>query len=275
MMHWTSPAVCAHASLPDKRLVGRSFSQAATSYDGVAGLQRKVGEELLRQLLTHSTAPATIADVGAGTGHFTHRLLEVFPGSRLIALDLAEGMLRQVRARPNLMERSWLIRGDAESLPFANQSVDVVFSNLALQWCLDPAAVFAEFRRVLRPGGVALFSSFGAQTLTELRQAWQQVDRYSHVNAFHAREELEQALHRTDSGETALWGSTVVLEYRSVEMLMRELKDLGAHNVTANRPRHLTGKGRLRKMIAAYQALMRDGQIKASFEILSGYLRHR
>lgn len=273
MTHSTDVATGVHSASPDKRLVGRSFSQAASRYDRVAQLQRNVGESLLCELLERSAAPATIVDVGAGTGYFTARLLDVFPDSRLIALDLAEGMLRQIQARPNLAARSWLVRGDAESLPFAEQGVDVVFSNLALQWCPDLSTVFAEFRRVLRPGGIALFSSFGAQTLAELRQAWQQVDGYSHVNSFSSKEKLELALRAADFDEPTLWASTVVLEYPSVDTLMRELKDLGAHNVTANRPRHLTGKGTLRKMIAAYEAVMGGDPIRASFEILFGYAR--
>ena len=258
-------------SLPDKRLVGRSFSRAAPRYDQVAELQRRVGEELLADLLGSSLRPRTIVDVGAGTGHFAARLLERFPDARLIALDLAEGMLRQIRARPNVKERGWLVCGDAESLPLADRSADVVFSNLALQWCLDLSAAFAEFRRILRPGGIVLFSSFGAETLCELRQAWRQVDGYSHVNAFCPKETVKEALIRAGFDQTTVRGSTVALAYPNVDALMRELKALGAHNVTVNRPRHLMGKEAMRKMLAAYEDLMPDGRIRASFEFIRGY----
>jgi len=261
--------------MPDKRLVGASFGRAAPRYDRVAELQRSVGEALLADLRGRAGVPATIVDVGAGTGFFAACLLEVFPSTRLIALDLAEGMLRQMRGRPNLAGRSWLVCGDAESLPLADQSADVVFSNLALQWCSDLPAVFAEFRRILRPGGLALFSSFGAQTLIELREAWRQVDDYSHVNAFCPRDKVDEALQGAAFDEYAVRSSTVVLGYPGVEALMRELKDLGAHNVTLNRPRHLMGKGRLRKMIAAYGGSMSDGPITASFEIFYGCAKRR
>ena len=260
-----------YQSMPDKRLVGRSFSQAAPRYDGVAELQRRVGEQMLAGVPRFAPSPRTIVDVGAGTGYFAAGLLKAFPDSRLIALDLAEGMLRQVRARA--AERCWLVCGDAESLPLADESADLVFSNLALQWCLDLPEVFAEFRRILRPGGVALFSSFGAQTLCELRMAWRRVDAYSHVNAFYPAQTVEETLHAAGFAECSVESSVSRFYYPGVDALMRELKALGAHNVTFNRPRHLLGKGTLRKLIAAYQELMPDGQIMASFEVIQAYAR--
>jgi malonyl-CoA O-methyltransferase len=262
-----------YPSLPDKHFVGRSFSQAASRYDGVARLQRSVGERLLACLPRLASSPATIIDAGCGTGHFSARLLEVFPDARLMVLDLAEGMLRQAQARVSVAERCWLVRGDVESLPLADGSVDLVFSNLALQWCLDLPGVFAGFRRILRPGGIVLFSSFGAQTLCELRAAWGQVDTYSHVNAFCPMRTVKDALHTAGFGECFVESCVRRLHYPSVDGLMRELKALGAHNVTANRPRHLTAKGTLRKLIAAYEAQMPDGRIRASFEVVQGYAR--
>lgn len=258
---------------PDKRLVGSSFGRAAPGYDGVAELQRQVGEDLLAKALAQPGSPGTIVDVGCGTGHCADRLLQVYPQARLIALDLSEGMLRQTRGRPDLEGRGWLVCGDAESLPLAAQTVDLVFSNLALQWCLDLPAVFAGFKRILRPGGVVLFSSFGADTLCELREAWRQVDDYSHVNEFAPKKTVETTLGAAGFDEFAVRSSLRRLDYPSVDALMRELKGLGAHNVTVNRPRHLTGKGAVRKMIAAYEALMPEGRIRGGFEIVNGYAR--
>lgn len=257
-------------ALPEKRWVGRSFSRAAPGYDKVAALQRQVGEQLLARLQGLPSAPKTILDVGAGTGYCTARLAEIFPGADLIALDIAEGMLRTLAGRPVLAEAR-RICGDAECLPLQGQSMDLVFSNVALQWCADLPAALAEFRRVLRPGGRMLFSSFGAATLCELRDAWAQADAYSHVNAFASRESVEAALAGSGCGGFEVHGEQRVLSYPSVDALLRELKRLGAHNVTANRARHLTGKGVFRKMLEAYAASMADGRVKASFEIIYGY----
>jgi len=255
-------------SLPEKRWVGPSFSHAASGYDRVAVLQRQVGEQLLERLLEKSFRPNTILDVGAGTGYCTSRLAELFPEAGLFALDIAEGMLRTLEQRPSLRGRVGSVCADAESLPLRDGSVDLVFSNLALQWCVDLPAVLAEFRRVLKPGGWMLFSTFSDGTLCELREAWAKADSYSHVNAFVPLVSVDSALARLamDDVETKL--ERRVIGYPSVDALLRELKGLGAHNLTRNRPRHLTGKGVFRKMLAAYCASSPTGSIPASFELV-------
>lgn len=256
-------------ALPDKRWVGRSFGKAASGYDRVAALQREVGGQLLARLWELPQTPGAVLDVGAGTGYCTGRLAEKFPDADLIALDIALGMLRVLPERTELRGRALRICGDAEALPLRAGSMDRVFSNLALQWCGDLPAALAEFRRVLKPGGSVLFSTFGEGTLSELRAAWAQVDGYSHVNAFASQAAVAAALADAGLGDVRLIGERRVLSYQGVEGLLRELKGLGARNITQGRPRHLTGKGAFRKLLDAYPKLP-DGRIAASFEILYG-----
>ncbi len=267
------PDCPADAAWPEKRWVGQSFSRAASSYDPVAALQRQVGEELLGRLRQTALAPRVILDAGAGTGFCTAQLAGIYPAASLLALDIAEGMLAALKARPGLGGNSLHICGDCETLPLRDGSVDLVFSNLALQWCADLPGVLAEFRRVLRPGGLLAFSSFGPATLGELREAWAKADSYSHVNAFMSRESVGLALAHGDFREFHVRGELRRLAYPDVIALLKELKGLGAHNVTTNRPRHLTGKGVFRKMLDAYGATLSDGRIEASFEIIYGLAR--
>jgi malonyl-CoA O-methyltransferase len=259
------------SALPEKRWVGPSFSKAASAYDAVAALQRQIGERLLARVVeTPCAQPQTILDVGAGTGYCLSRLAQMFPDAELLALDIAEGMLSTLAGRSDLRGKARSICGDGESLPLRARSVDLVFSNLALQWCADLPAALAEFRRVLRPGGTILFSTFGASTLCELRAAWATADDYSHVNAFPALAEVASALLGLGLVDCRVGGELRVIAYSGVDALLRELKSLGAHNVTRNRPRHLTGKGVFRQMLAAYPESAADGQIQASFEIVYG-----
>lgn len=253
---------------PEKRWVGRSFSRAASGYDQVAALQRQVGEQLLARLDEMPVAPRKILDVGAGTGYCTAELARRFPEADVVALDIAEGMLRQLGGRPGLPGRVLRICGDAESLPLRDGRVDLIFSNLALQWCADLPAVLAEFKRVLRHSGAVVFSTFGEATLGELRNAWALADGYSHVNDFLSLESVESALAEGGVGNFQVDSERRVLSYSSVDALLRELKGLGAHNITQNRPRHLTGKGVFQRMLDAYAAAMLQGHIHASFETI-------
>lgn len=258
---------------PDKRLVGRSFSAAAERYDGLADLQRTVGERLLSRLSRLSLSPDRIVDVGSGTGYLATRLMDLYPAADLVALDIAEGMLRFARSRYSELGAGRLVCGDAEALPFRDGSIDLVFSNVAIQWCSGFESVFREMARVLKPGGIVLFSTFGPTTLRELRSAWASVDDYSHVNPFGDSTALTSALRKAGFQEFDVGGEINRLEYNSVYDLMRELKGLGAHNVTIDRARHLTGKGALQRMVAAYESQSAGDGIKATFEAIYGYAR--
>ena len=251
---------------PSKELIARSFGRAAASYDAVASLQREIGQQLLDSAPeAHALDIRRALDVGAGTGHFSAALAERYPEARVIAVDLAEGMLRQATKR----FAGWRVVGDAECLPVASRSVDLVFSNVALQWAPSAGAAFQEFHRVLRPGGRLLFTSFGPGTLRELREAWAQVDGHTHVNEFIAPDLLQSMLCEAGFVGISLHQEVRVLEYPDVFALMRELKGLGASNLNPGRPRHLLGRGALETVQAAYPVAA-SGRVPASFEVIEG-----
>jgi malonyl-CoA O-methyltransferase len=172
-------------------------------------------------------------------------------------------------------QRSWLRRfdrvcADALRMPLARASVDLIYSNLLLQWCNDPDAVFAEFKRVLRPHGLLTFSTFGPDTLKELRAAWASVDDYTHVNRFLDMHDIGDALVRAGLAEPVLDVERFTLTYEDAMSLMKDLKAIGAHNVTAGRPAGLTGRGRLESMLAAYEQQRTDGRLPATYEVVYG-----
>jgi len=250
----------------DKKAVAASFSRAAASYDDVAGLQREVARELLDQV---DAANADVLDLGCGTGFISGELAA--SARQIYALDLAEGMVAYGRARHPQAAIHWLC-GDAENLPLADACVDVVVSSLALQWCENLSAVFAELQRVLRPGGCALLATLGPDTLAELRAAWREVDNRVHVNRFASRELIEQTSRR--SGLTLeLWRERqIVLEYGELRQLTHELKALGAHNVNSGRPDGLSGRARIKQFTAAYERQRNArGQLPATYQVW--YLR--
>jgi len=295
--------------LIDKRRVRRAFDRAAADYDRVAVLQREVGARLLERLDYIRLQPHTIVDLGTGTGHLSKALAQRYKRARIIATDLAPNMLRAARrhAAPlaRLLHRQSFVCGDAERLPFASQSVDMIFSNLTLQWCSDLDKVFAEFRRLLKPGGLALFSTFGPDTLKELRDSWAAADQSKsshqfplsprerargegephqytstdktdagraavHVGAFIDMHDIGDALLRSGFADPVMDTERFTLTYPDVYGVMNELKALGAHNAATGRPRALTGKGRLRTMVAAYERYRDNGVLPASFEVAYG-----
>jgi malonyl-CoA O-methyltransferase len=256
--------------LIDKQQARRAFSRAAPHYDEVAALQREIAARMLDRLAYIRHDPKVVLDVGAGTGDATQALGKCYPEAQVVALDFALPMLQQTRQRQgrNLAD---CLCGDAERLPLADGSVDMIFSSATLQWCNDLRETFREFLRVLRPNGMLLFSTFGPDTLMELRASWAAVDGGSHVSPFVDMHNIGDAMLEAGMAEPVVDVDRLQVTYEDVATLMRDLKTLGAHNVTRDRQRGLTGKGRLRAMYQAYEGFRRDGRLPASYEVVYGH----
>ena len=215
--------------------------------------------------------PETGLDLGCGTGFF----LSALAGrcQQLHGLDLAPGMLAQAALRGS---GARLVCGDAEALPFADQSLDWVFSSLALQWCERPAQAFAEIHRVLKPGGQLLFSTLLAGSLWQLREAWGAVDGHAHVNRFLALPQLQQAIGAAGFQAPELTSVTWSLAYVELNDLLRDLKGIGASQVNDDRAAGLGNRQRLRRLGEAYERHRQpDGLLAASYEVCLGRLVRR
>lgn len=255
----------------DKRSARRAFEQSAADYDAAAVLQREIGSRMLERLDYVRLEPKTVLDLGAGTGYAVDALQQRYRKARVLALDFAYDMLRIARRRGSMLRRPRCVCADAESLPLADGSVDLIFSNATLQWCNDLDRTFGELLRVLRPGGLLMFTTFGPDTLKELRDAWTAADGHSHVSPFLDMHDVGDALVRAGFAEPVIDAERLTVTYESVRALMTDLKVLGTRNATVERPRGLTGRARLRAMEQAYEAYRTHGRLPASYEVVYGH----
>ena len=269
----------------DARHVRRAFSRSAGSYDAAAQLQHVVEARLLESLdylddpALQRAPPQRVLDLGCGPGHASVAMQKRWPKAQVLSFDLALPMLQQARLATK-RSGGWLtnpfarvpqaVCADARALPLAEGSLDVLFSNLCLQWVEDLDAVFAGFRRVLKPNGLLLISSFGPETLWELREAFAQADSAPHVSPFADIAAFGDALVRAGFRQPVLDRELDTTRYQDLPALMRELRAIGATNALATRRHTLTGRARFTAAARAYDAMRgADGLLPASWETIS------
>ncbi len=257
----------------DKRRVRATFERAASGYDRTAVLQHEVCDRLLERLDLVRLSPTWVLDIGTGTGRAARGLRSHYKRSLVCGLDLSEAMLHQARRAAGWWRRPVWVAGDAERLPFADGVFDLVVSSLALQWCDDLDRTFAGVRRVLAPGGLFQFSTFGPDTLRELREAWRRVDpEGTHVNRFLDMHDIGDALVRAGFADPVMDMEMMTVTYAELGQLMHDLRAIGASNANAGRPRGLTPRSRLQALEAAYEVFRRDdGSLPASYEVIYGH----
>lgn len=290
-----------------RQQIKQHFSQAAPAYDEAAILQKTVAERLDERLDLIAMQPQTICDLGAGTGLLTQKVRQRYPNAQVFAVDLSVTMLHM--AQPRLQQprlpflghklNTWLqqqkstkplffkphvqaINADVYQLPFADNSLDLITSSLMLQWCDDLDQVFAELRRVLRPEGLLIFTTFGPDTLKELRLAWSQADAAQqqsnqdvteHVNFFIDMHDIGDALIRNGFGQPVMDMELFTLTYATPMAVLKDLKAIGATNASQQQAKGLMGKQRFTRMLDAYESFRRasDLTIPASYEVVHGH----
>lgn len=253
----------------DSAHIRRAFGRAAAGYEAHAVLQAEVAARLRERLDEASGfAPRRIVDVGSGPGADAAHLQSRYAEATVVALDLALPMLKVARAHVTAQQPFARACADAQALPIADASIDLVYSNLCLQWCEDPGLALAEFRRVLRPGGLLLFSTFGPDTLKELRAAFASVDSSPHVSRFVDMHDIGDALLASGFRDPVLERDDFTLTYPDALALMRELRALGATNADAQRQRSLTGKAHWQRVVTAYEQFRSDGVLPATYEVV-------
>jgi len=261
-------------SVSEKHRIQRHFDAKAMHYESSAVLQRKVCEELLRRLDLTNLNPEVVLDVGCGTGWGTQGLLKKYKKAKVLSLDLSPEMLRQTKAKGSWLRKPKLICADAEDIPLQDESVDLVFSNLMLQWC-DYKKVFAEFKRVLKPNGLLMFTTFGPDTLIELKRSWAKVDDHVHVNEFIDMHDLGDELIQVGLAEPVMDMDMITLTYQDAMSVMVDLKAIGANTTLKNQARlteqGLVTPGKLKRVIKSYESYRSNNLVPASYEVLYGH----
>jgi len=244
-----------------------TFERIAGQYERHAALENEVCTRLLERTSFNRREPLRILDLGCGPGIGSAQLKKAFRKAQVVSMDTSQAMLSQVRSRSSMLRPLRAVCGDIGALPFAISSVDMVFSNLASFWSPDPVAMFSEFRRVLRPDGMLLFSTFGPESMSELAEAWSQVDPSVRVPVFPDLLDTGDALVAAGFREPVMDREKISLSYPQLDALFNELEATGTALLIEGWERTKEAVAPLKK---AYEPLMQDGRYPLSFEVVYG-----
>jgi malonyl-CoA O-methyltransferase len=266
-------AVAMHAPSGTLKLrdLRRRFDRAAAEFDSADFVHRRTAAGLMQRLEPILIEPTRIVDLGGATGSASRLLSKRFRRSRIVLVDSSYKMLRRARDKRNWWSSVSAIQGDATAVPLRAGSVDLVFANLLLPWIDEAPAMFAEVSRVLRRGGLFVFSSLGQTSLSELREAWAAVDRDQHVHSFADMHDVGDELLRSGLREPVLDTEYLNVSYAKVATLYRDLTLVGGRNSLSGRRGTLTGKERFRNMQRQLEQLFRGGSLQLRLELVFGH----
>lgn len=253
--------------MPKLLNIRNGFEQIADQYDRHAALEQEVSSRLLERTSFNRVLPGLILDLGCGTGFGSAQLKQQFRKARVIGMDTSMAMLSRLRRRSGILKPLKGVCGDIGALPFASRCADMLFSSLVTHWCPDPRSMFAEFRRVLKPDGMLLFSTFGPATLRELRDAWAAIDSQVELPDFPDLMEIGDALVSAGFREPVMDMDVIRLSYPDVRSLLAELEATGNAMLIRGWERRADVETALEQ---AWEPYMQDLKHLLSFEIIYG-----
>ena len=251
--------------------VRRRFDRAADTFDKADFVHATTRTGLFERLEGVVIDAKVVLDLGCATGAATRSLAKRFRGSQVVAIDVSRRMLARCAARRSWFSRVACVQADASTLPFADNSVDVVFSNLLLPWINDIEHVASEVARVLQKGGLFAFATLGPDSLLDLRRAWQAVDDEPHVNAFFDMHDIGDALVRSGLMNPVLDVDRLQVSYTDTSKMFADLTACGARNALADRHRSLTGRNRFNAMREYLLDSQAGAGLAVDFELVYGH----
>ncbi len=270
-IEWGEPMT---VELIDPNVFKCALDRVASIYDQSAVLERSIGDSLLERLDMIAMRPCRILDLGARTGYTMQHLKQRYPDAQIYGVECSPTLLSMALRRfekENNTHSMIMVAGDYTAIPLVHHTFDLIFSNLSLHWSTDIKHTLQECYRLLKPGGILLFTTVGPDTLQELRACFP--DGHSHIHPFFDMHDWGDLLQQLSFDAPVMDREPLTVQYAHVACLLQDLKGTGSCNALIHRSSALMGKYRWQSMLNQYEKL-RHAQhhtLPATIELIYGH----
>ncbi|HBT33403.1 MAG TPA: SAM-dependent methyltransferase [Pusillimonas sp.] len=270
-------------SLPLNPLhVAQQFARRAP-LDEAQFLYGEITQRMLQRLSYIRSSPSVILDAGCGAGHAVEPLRARYPEAQYTGLDVCQPLLNTAisrhagrrglwnRLRNKPVAETRFLRADMAKTNLPPESVGLIWSNMALHWHPEPHLVFAEWRRILKPNGLAMFSCLGPASLKELREALNEAQIQTATPTFVDMHDFGDLLIENGFTDPVMDQEIITLTFKSAEKLLSDLSILGG-NPSIGRQPGLPGRRWRENLIKALERKRQmDGTLHLTLEVAYGH----
>ncbi len=253
-----------------KNQIAHRFSHAAIHYDSADQLQYQVAQQLISYL------PTTIndaIDLGCGTGKWTAYLAQKYSQKSIIGLDIALGMLQY--AKKNQPKNIQWCLGDIEKTPLKNNTFDLLFSNLAIQWCPDLSRVLLEAYRILKPGGQFIFSTLAKSSLKEIMMLQKNSQHVIRTNDYLSAQQQHKICRDSSLQVIHFQEKSTIQYYQKPLDLLITLKKLGANSLIQSKKQSIRSAYHLKQFLLQYEQFRQSKGIPCTYEVIYCILKKK
>jgi len=251
--------------------IEKRFDNCAKSFSDFDFVHRHCRKDLIDRLVPIKIAPKQAVDLGGALGSGAEFLEKNYPACQITNLDISRSMLLSSIKNIKALRHINQVQASAEILPFKNDSIDLIFSNLLMPWINNLSFFLYEINRVLSKNGLFIFSTLGPDSFANIKAAWLSIDNFEHVNKFIDMHIIGDQLLNSGLSDPILDSDRLIIKYEDLNAFFKDITASGSRNCLRNRNHGLTGKNKFNTFKKYLGKSKNNNRFNIELELIYGH----